>query len=243
MDQALQTLFAACAADTACHTAYPNLKETFFATVASLRDKPVLLGTGADAALVNDALYLNAVAQLLGSPELAGEIAAGLDSDLVAAAPQLWRDYVTGFYQGANWSVQCYEALRLGPGPAQIMPEVPDYLLNYAIMQPESSPRLVDLCTVWGVPVADQKEAQPVSSDVPVLLLAGTLDVLTPPIEAERVAATLPNSTVVTMPTPHGGAVWTPCGSSIAQAFLADPTLAPDISCEREETIEFAPVP
>ena len=39
--RALKVLFAACASDAACHTAYPDLKESFFETMEQLRERPL----------------------------------------------------------------------------------------------------------------------------------------------------------------------------------------------------------
>ena len=48
-------------------------------------------------------------------------------------------------------------------------------------------------CAIWGVdPIASGFKV-PVRSDVPVHVIAGTLDSLTPPSWAREVAATLPN--------------------------------------------------
>ena len=69
-------------------------------------------------------------------------------------------------------------------------------------------------------------------SDLPTLLLAGSLDPITPPHWAEEAAETLPNSWVFELPAVGHGAMDSHlCGSDIVLAFLDDPTEEPDSSC------------
>lgn len=72
---------------------------------------------------------------------------------------------------------------------------------------------------------------EPVQSDVPVLILQGEFDVRTPPGNGLVLAEQLERGTLVMVPQ-AGHEVWTGgCVSSIAQAFLADPQSAPDLTC------------
>ena len=70
---------------------------------------------------------------------------------------------------------------------------------------------------------------------LPVLLLAGSLDPITPPHWAREAAETLPNSYVFELPAVGHGVMDSHfCGSSLVLAFLADPTEEPDSSCIAE---------
>jgi pimeloyl-ACP methyl ester carboxylesterase len=55
-------------------------------------------------------------------------------------------------------------------------------------------------CAAWPVPPAGREFLDPVTSDVPVLLVSGERDPVTPPGNAERAARTLKNSLHVVMP-------------------------------------------
>lgn len=60
-------------------------------------------------------------------------------------------------------------------------------------------------CAAWPVPPVSREFLEPVTSDVPVLLLSGERDPVTPPGNAEKVARTLKNSLhVVTPDGAHG---------------------------------------
>jgi pimeloyl-ACP methyl ester carboxylesterase len=73
---------------------------------------------------------------------------------------------------------------------------------------------------------------EPVSSDVPVLILNGEFDPITPPAYGERAAETLPNSYDLTFPGyAHGAAADRGCADSLIAAFFDDPYVRPDTSC------------
>ncbi|MFO0549983.1 MAG: alpha/beta fold hydrolase [Polyangiaceae bacterium] len=76
------------------------------------------------------------------------------------------------------------------------------------------------------------------TSTVPILMLQGSLDPLTPPLHAGLVADALSNATLVLLdggahgslfqsPTSSGG----DCGAELLQAFVTDPTATLDTSC------------
>ncbi len=73
---------------------------------------------------------------------------------------------------------------------------------------------------------------EPVSSDVPTLLLTGEFDPATPPAFAEMAAQTLGRHYLYVFPgMGHTDGFFSLCWSSIASGFLADPERAPDSSC------------
>ncbi len=72
----------------------------------------------------------------------------------------------------------------------------------------------------------------PVSSDIPVLLLNGRFDPVTPPRNAEAVARTLSHSRLVTFPTAgHGVLSSSKCANQVIAQFLEDPEADLDLSC------------
>ena len=73
---------------------------------------------------------------------------------------------------------------------------------------------------------------EPVESDIPALVLAGSYDPITPPAGTEAVAEHLPNSTFVLVePVGHGATGFDECITGIELAFLDDPTGQLDIRC------------
>lgn len=88
----------------------------------------------------------------------------------------------------------------------------------------------VDGAQPWNPDGIDWNE--PVYSEVPVLILNGEFDPITPPAYGERVAETLPNSYNLMLPGyAHGAAVDWGCADSMIAAFYENPDTPPDSSC------------
>src|ERR1700752_784021 len=82
-------------------------------------------------------------------------------------------------------------------------------------------PRLFDECDIWDVGSADTSVHDPPRSEIPVLIMNGTLDAVTPPSEAERAAKTLPKSQLVLVPGfGHGALGLSACAVSIMLDFF-----------------------
>jgi pimeloyl-ACP methyl ester carboxylesterase len=96
---------------------------------------------------------------------------------------------------------------------------------------------IVNTCRVWNARRPDQTETLPVTSRIPVLLLAGVYDPVTPPPYAESAASHLPNSHLFVFPgmghqlTANSVSS---CPQSIVLSFLRDPKQRPNADCFRE---------
>lgn len=88
-------------------------------------------------------------------------------------------------------------------------------------------------CESWPRATLPDGYLTPVSSDVPVLLMAGELDPVTPPATARSAAKTLSNSRVVPLPNVgHGTSNARKCESSLTGSFFEKPDPAAlDDSC------------
>jgi pimeloyl-ACP methyl ester carboxylesterase len=93
-------------------------------------------------------------------------------------------------------------------------------------------------CASLGVASLGSAARAPVVSDVPVLLLAGEEDLVTPPAWAEAAARHLSRATLIRFPG-YGHAVTfaTPCALEVVAAFLDDPAVAATSPCLED----FAP--
>lgn len=88
--------------------------------------------------------------------------------------------------------------------------------------------------------VAADEALAPVASALPVLLLSGDFDPITPPAYAERLRPTLSNARHVVFPAgAHGQAMSDPCANRLIEAFLDDPAAALDTSCVAGRAGEF----
>ena len=101
-------------------------------------------------------------------------------------------------------------------------------------------------CEPW--PIAESPlPPEPVRSDLPVLLISGWFDPITPPSFAEEAAEHLPRSThVVSRTRGHGIWVWgyDSCVDRIAADFLAEPGVELDTACALEDRpLRWQPLP
>lgn len=95
-------------------------------------------------------------------------------------------------------------------------------------------------CAIWDVPAAPASTREPVVSTVPVLVLSGNYDPITPPEWGQAAADYLPNSYHFVFPgIGHGAVDSHPCPTQIALHFLNVPEQEPDSFCIGEMRIEF----
>jgi pimeloyl-ACP methyl ester carboxylesterase len=79
-------------------------------------------------------------------------------------------------------------------------------------------------CRYWQSGAAPDDFREPVSGDVPTLLLAGEFDPVTPPEWAELAAVTLENARVFVFPAiGHGVLDSHVCAAELVRAFLVSP--------------------
>jgi pimeloyl-ACP methyl ester carboxylesterase len=87
-------------------------------------------------------------------------------------------------------------------------------------------------CDIWDLRPAPPSAGNPVESDLPVLLLSGQFDPITPSVFAEDAAAGLSAATLVTQDgRGHGIWVGNDCIGGIVDSFVADPSGELDTSC------------
>lgn len=101
-------------------------------------------------------------------------------------------------------------------------------------------------CEPWAIE-ASTLPTEPVQSDLPVLLISGRFDPITPPSFAEAAVEHLPRGThVVTRTRGHGIWVWgyDNCIDRIVADFLAEPGAELDVACALEDRpLRWQPLP
>lgn len=235
---ALEAFFAACAADRPCAAAYPTLEQDWRDLVADWDAAPfevVARGpdgqersfriTGADLVDgLHQALYDSSLIPLL--PSLVAPLAERGDAATAIVAPLVEQFLGAPVADGVNQSVLCADRVRLEEGAAE--QPVPDPMVVAV-----AADDFVSSCESWGAEPLPASFNEPVSSDVPSLVVVGSLDPIQPPPVARRMAATLSRSAVVELPgIGHGAVFGSPCGAELLRSFVAsaDPS-AVDTSC------------
>jgi pimeloyl-ACP methyl ester carboxylesterase len=238
-DRALTELFGACARDARCNAAYPDLERTYFETVLRLDHTPARVpmtdfesGKVYDAVVDGEALQsvvfqaLYATGLLPYLPYIMAQTGAGNYAALgnIASLFVFDRSIRAGMY----YSVMCAEDADYDPAEG-----------TSGINRPQIAERtdrdlkaLLDACRQWDVEWLGTGADEPVSSDVPALLLSGSFDPITPPANAEEVARGLSLHRLFTFPnTGHGAFRSSPCADRIVYSFLNDPNARPDSRC------------
>ncbi|HRQ42316.1 MAG TPA: alpha/beta fold hydrolase [Chloroflexota bacterium] len=246
--RAFTVFFAGCAADPACAEAYPDLETLFYDTVAQLNEEKITLsitnvftGDSYDASFRGDELVgvlfqsLYATEIIPELPKLIADVNAGEVNTLSLLLSSFLSnsDFVSA---GMQFSVQCYEengfatAEELTAALAA-QPELEPVFRD----SPNLGPNALVICEQWGAGTAVALENEPVTSDIPTLILAGEYDPITPPAWGEQVQANLSTAYFYEFPgTGHGVSLSGACGISIIQSFLAEPTAVPDTTCLAE---------
>lgn len=246
--RAIDELFALCAADSACTDRYPDLESSFAALVDELDARPVpveivdasigervedeLDGAGL-VGFVFQALYSTELAAHL--PELIDGVAAG-ETGTVGVLLGALIQQTDQVSIGMQLAVQCREELAFGdPGSVESAAEDQPLVGRFFEGSPTLGPGVFDVCETWEAGAAAEVENEAVRSDVPTLVLAGSLDPITPPAWGRTVADHLESATVVELPaTGHGVLASRECALAVGLEFLDDPGGAPNTTCVDE---------
>lgn len=225
--RAMEKLFAECEQTTTCAKAYPGLRARFEAHLLKLEAEPVQVTvdhplTGKpDSFTISRDMFTGALRGLLYLPEASALVPYVLDSALrgdyrpyVAAGSSLAGSLAKNMSQGMFLSVVCSEDAPfiteekitkeasktwLGPGPVR------------KVLQP---------CGFWPKGTLPPNYRDAVSSKVPVLLLSGELDPVTPPSWAEEARKTLPNSLHLALPGVGHGTSAFGCVRTLMSSFI-----------------------
>ena len=125
-------------------------------------------------------------------------------------------------------AVTCAERLPLASGPPAVAGPFAAAVVGKG---------LAAFCEPWAIEAAPLP-VEPVESDLPVLLISGWFDPITPPGYAEKVAHHLPQATsIVSRSRGHGIWVWgyDSCVDRIVVDFLNEPSAELDTACASED--------
>lgn len=243
---ALEEVWAACAADSICAEANPDPAGAFIAAVDRLKTEPMTVTatnptTGETMELPIDNYQFMQILYLgvfIGDfvplvPYLVTSVAAGDDSILQMFGPGLLAS--GGLTMGALFTYFCQDEI-----PFSSAQETRTNISDANLPTPFTDGSWISLgdqtytiCQMWSFPSADQIEAEAVVSDEPLLIFTGTFDPITPASNGNVVAANFPNSQVVNFAAQgHDPATYVPdCSGPMILGYLDDPTAPVDGSC------------
>lgn len=235
----LDLLFAACAVDSACSTAYPNLKSRFLQFLQQADRVPVAvnlkspidsseLKVALTGAQIASFLNLGETYNLKGLPKLMNELCSGEYGVLKPFIYRLFSDDSRSM--GMRLSVWCSEEY-----PFETRSSIEKKTgVPLALRQIKSEAVPLAICKIWKVVPVNEKENKPFITDVPVLLVNGEYDPDTPSVWGAAMAKEFTRSYHFVFK----GMSHTPtqnwdngCGMQLAQAFFDNPLQRPSVKC------------
>jgi pimeloyl-ACP methyl ester carboxylesterase len=238
--RALEVVFSGCAAQAECARAYPELGKVFAQVIGGLNAMPASLLGGL--LPLNGDTFLQVALLLIRSPATAAEmpeiVFQARDQRYTIVERVLLQLVMSmaggggaaGVAMGLHMSVMCADILpftsqqAIDMKGAAISPELRGPLLRASLGYLEN-------CKVWNVRPSPAAVTQAVTSPVPSLVLAGSLDPATPPAWAERASKTLSASHYFELKGVSHGVFPTPCGSALLAPFLDAPGQKPAPAC------------
>lgn len=203
-DGVLRALFAQCAADIACHTAFPQLEAEFQKVLAAF-DQPRRIKLtnpatkGEEEVTVSRVELTEAVRYMLYNPIDSAKLPQFIDrvagGDWQAAGNEaLRRGRVNQVSLGMWFSVTCAEDVDLIPPTAEVEADK-TYFSGDRIRQQRAA------CAIWPHARLDPQwlTRQP-NSHVPALIVAGAMDAVTPPALSRIISAHFPGSKMIEIP-------------------------------------------
>jgi pimeloyl-ACP methyl ester carboxylesterase len=239
-ERAFNVFFTRCAADATCNASYPDLRNVFYGLVDQLNAQPVWVSLATD--IGDEAVRLD-------GGLLIDVLFVGLYNPSVAASmPQMIYDIRQGEYRilkerlalyfgasgalGMQMAVQCAEEIPFNV-PEDAYAAAQGVQPQIAAFFPASVQPLFEVCREWNVNHLDPRENLPVNSTLPVLVLAGEFDPITPPEWGRMVDADLTNAYFQEFP---GNGHWvtrsSPCAVQMALVFWEDPSVDPTGLCQ-----------
>lgn len=230
-----------CLADPACAMAYPNIKERFLTYLTAKTKSPLKVTVEHPTTQQPATFYLKgrdlitvftsaSTNELMNVPFEINKLLKGDLTSVKLYLSKLFQQPSKGDGRGMRLSVWCAEETPFNNQ---------EIITNETTKYPEViglSPSTIDeqICNIWNVQKVADIENQAVISDLPVLLISGGYDYLTPAKWAEAMTKNLSNSHHIIFPT-WGHTLTTNwgdnCAMQAANDFFNQPNQLPKPIC------------
>jgi pimeloyl-ACP methyl ester carboxylesterase len=225
--RALDLVLRGCESDPACHGKFPDARAELSTVLERLASQPAQVeirhpGTGKPVTVrVTRATIAEGLRGMLYNADVATQIPLlvhkAWSGDLVPLAERAAQrayDIDNTLAIGMLLSVTCAEDMPF-IDPAKIAEHTAGSFLGDTRVREQLA-----ACAEWPRAKVRPDVKAPVRSGVPVLLVSGERDPVTPPPFAERAARTLSNATRVVVPYGGHGGRFSACGAKIEAQFL-----------------------
>lgn len=232
---ALDAMFQRCAADAACNAAFPHLRDQFSALHTRVNQKPIhaRLPDPVTAQMQETAFgvqQLNAAVRLLTYsdesvsllPLLIHEAqSAGQPEPFIAQYLMVRRLTDAQFAYGMHFSVVCSE-----DAPRWAQHDVPDAVLEQTYLGTGFMQGMRSVCDVWPRGIVDDDFNAPLRSEIPVLILSGSNDPITPPDYGERALTSFSHGRHLVLPGQGHGQFAIGCMPRLLTQFVNTASVA-----------------
>lgn len=236
--RAFRRLFDDCAASRPCRAAFPDLEKRVLALIPALDRNPAAVAVGDSMVprtlTLDGRRLLTATLESMAEGDDLGRLPLALDRATRGRPERLARDAPPlslgdpDTAEGMAFSVECRETVNPAD-PVRVATNRQRWTPYGGAGTGDTGQRV---CAVWPAGMQDAAERLPVASTVPVLLLSGAYDPVTPPEWGDRAAATLPNSRhLVFRAAGHGVTATDPCALDAATRFIEQPDPARPAAC------------
>jgi pimeloyl-ACP methyl ester carboxylesterase len=232
----LKLVWDACAADDACHAAYPDPEAVLTKVIDDLDANPqpvdITLPDGTKKTIqVNGAIAMEALAggqNPVTVKALPSIVYRMKDGDLQYALSGLLAGYLSSSEnsRAMHFAVNCSDDPVTESDATKQGVDAP-----YASLLAREVQEGVDACAILGVPQLPASSDEALTSDIPTLILQGGLDQATPVAGGDEVAKGLSKVTNAVIPAGTHVQGLSPCGVQIIASFANDPSATPDTSC------------
>lgn len=248
-DNSLKAMFADCEQDSACASAYPNLRQRYVALVDALNANPISLQlfdftTGE----THDAIF--------DGDDLAGIFFQLMyDDSMVATVPMFIAQIEQGDYTALKDLASViifYDSTSEGMYASTVCSErnlatAADYALPTDPVLPTDPQDITDdvtasqdRCAAFAPQLIPAQYRTPLKSDIPTLLVSGRFDPITPAAYGDAATVNLSRSThMVFSNASHGSMFGNECAASLARALMQNPDQPLDTSCVAEQRFTF----
>jgi len=248
-----EQLYADCASDKLCRERNPNLGNAIRRMITDADSRPIELSLDLDDGL--QAVKLDSAKLLLVLLHMMREGEAAMIPETMTALGKGDRRLITQYAemleddegalteQNAQQFGGLFNTIECRESWAAVDQGARDQSIQaggiYSLSAQMS--KLGAFCPVWRVPVAPPAERQPVTSDLPTLLMSGGYDWLTPSAWGREAARHLSLSRhVLFRAQGHGVSAQDPCAARLRDEFIEAPDPRFPISCRADSPPDFA---
>ena len=230
---ALDAIFDRCAEDEACQERFPDIRNEFSLLRASLAEVPVIIRMADPVSGTSDDVEFS-------DQEMAGAIRLlAYHQRSVALLPLLIDEAINGNFQplAAQFMMiaeNMSEALSIGMHNSVICTEDAPWFadenvardeLEATYIGPVQLEALEAICSVWPEGILDEEFKTPLATDIPVLLLSGEADPITPPEYADLAAVDMSNALLLTGKKQGHGQAALGCMPGIIGDFVSNASI------------------